>query len=383
MYRIQKDKHGDKFENNFDGVDQLKQQLINNIYNSVDLSRFKYELLEVEPELSQLVERKYFVSANFSGSNCLLVFAKIRDKYHSFLVDRKTLSYNSQKVNLSNVKLLSVKVKLDLEIYNGSIFDGILIQGKNEKTFVITDVYTFKGTDLSKSQLDSKLLTIITYLKSNYDQNDKDNDLTITINRLYSLEETEHVVKNVIPKIGKGFSVRGICFYPEVSGTKLIFLFGNEARKDVKDGNMFNMNTNTTTHNNKSQDQNDEIKDQQIIVPEIKKVNKIIYSPKKGKKDESYVFEMKKTENVDVYILNAVEPVTKGKKTYLKRKKVCLAFIPDVSRSTWCKESMENTDGNILVNCKYHADKKKWEPILISASKRPSSIDDFDAVSIE
>ena len=195
MYRIsqpQPNKIG-KFDNNF-GIDQLKQQLINHIYNSIDLSNFKYKLLEVESELSQLIERKYFVSANFSGSNCLLVFSKVRDKYHSFLVDRKTLSYNSQKVNLNEVKIINVNLKLDLDVYQGTIFDGILIQGKSEKTYVITDVYTFKGKDLTKSQLDSKLLTVITYLKSNYDQADKTNDLTVTVNKLFKIDETEHVV---------------------------------------------------------------------------------------------------------------------------------------------------------------------------------------------
>ena len=232
MYRFNNEnqhKNG-KFDNS-SGVDQLKQQLINHIYNSVDLSRFKYELLEVESQLSQLIERKYFVSANFYGSNCLLVFTKIKDKYHSFLVDRSTLSYNPQKVNINNVKTTNVKIKLDLEIYTGSIFDGILVTNKNEKTFIITDIYTFKGHDYSKSQLDSKLLTIITYLKSNYNQNDKDNDLILTVNRLFSIDETEKLVENYIPKI-KGFNARGLCFYPEGSGTKLIFLFGNEKKNN-------------------------------------------------------------------------------------------------------------------------------------------------------
>jgi hypothetical protein len=136
MYRIQQNssrEHIDnKSESNFSS-NQLKQQLINYIYNIVDLSRFKFELLQYNIELPQLVERKYFVSVNFSGLSCLLVFAKIKDKYHSFLVERKTLSYNSSKVDINVVKLFNVHLKLDPEIYNGTIFDGIYIQGKIKK----------------------------------------------------------------------------------------------------------------------------------------------------------------------------------------------------------------------------------------------------------
>ena len=93
---------------------------------------------------------------------------------------------------------------------------------------------------------------------------------------------------------------------------------------------------------------------------------------------------MRKTDIVDVYILNAVEPVIKGTTTHLKRRKICIAFIPDVTRSSWCKEIMDNSPkGELLVNCKYYSEKYKWEPILISTSKRPSFIEDFDVKQIE
>jgi hypothetical protein len=401
MYRIQQNsslhENADiKFENNsksgnFTGVDQLKQQLINYIYNIVDLSRFKFELLQYDTELPQLVERKYLVSVNFSGSSCLLVFTKIRDKYHSFLVERKTLSYNVNKVNINMVKIFNVHLKLDPEIYKGTIFDGIFIQGKNKKTFVITDVYVFKGQEMVDSQLESKMLTIHSYLKSNYNETDEDNTAILAVNRLYSIDETEHVINNVIPKM-RDFSTRGICFYPEKSGTKLIFLFGNESRKDntetnmiIQNGNNKHISQNTFSTNNASA-KDDSSQDEKIKFcspTTIKKITKTIYIPKQNTKPENYVFEMKKTETVDVYFLNIVETISKDSKNRLLRKKVGLAYIPNVSRSKWCSEIMENTDGNILVHCKFHPDKLKWEPTLLAASKRPSLVEDFDTKQID
>jgi len=390
MYRIQQNSSLQETANNKSNPDYLKQQLINHIYNIVDLSRFKFELLQYDTELPQLVERKYFVSANFSGSSCLLVFTKIKDKYHSFLVERKTLSYNVNKVNLDTVKIFNVHLKLDPEIYKGTIFDGTFIQGKNKKTFVITDVFVFKGQEMTESQLDSKLLTIISYLKSNYNEQDENNTLGLTINRLYPIDETEHVVNNVIPKI-KDFSIRGICFYPERSGTKLIFLFGNENRKENENTNMMvltNKHENEIKHDkyekqNSSTSQDEPIKSALIYAPDIKKITKTVYVPKPNTKPENYVFEMKKTETIDVYHLNIVESVLSESKNKLKRKKVGLAYIPNVSKSKWCNETMENTNGNVLVHCKFHSDKMKWEPMLLAASKRPSLVDDFDVKQIE
>lgn len=377
------------------GGDQTKHQLVNFIYKNINLSTFKYDTLEVESELPQLISKKYFVSANFSGSNCLLVFAKIKDIFHTFLVDRKTLSFNPQRINIQNVKLTNVNFKIkDVNIYQGTIFDGTYVQNKNGETFIITDVYMFKGQDLTKSQLDSKLLTVLTYLQSNYVP-DKSNKLSMVVNKIYELTEAEHVINKVVPSI-KGFLVRGICFYPEISGTKLLFKFGNENNTN----NQVEITRPTFQHAQKLQISNDKNSSKEDSssesnypqnvqsvnipkAPEIKKIKKTIYIPKPGRGDESYVFEMKKTETVDVYKLNALENVVEDSKTYMKRKQICLAYIPNMNRSKWCRETLENTDGKILVNCKYYPEKHKWEPILISTSKKPSFIDEFDIRLIE
>lgn len=390
MYRInQKDNFANSNTgstiNSKVGVDQLKEQLVNYIFNVVDLSRFKYELLQFDTELHQLVEKKYFLSANFSGSNCLLIFTKIRDTYHSCLIDRKTLSYNRQKINVNDVSTFPVNLKLDREIYNGTIFDGIYVQGK-KKTFVITDVYFFKGQDYTMSKLDSKLLTIFSYLRSNYNENEKNNNITLTVNKLYPLEKIETLVETDIPQI-KDFFVRGIAFYPEKSGTKLIYLYGNENKDNSAPGQMMiqpkQQQNQPQNYQKQPHKQNkDQYSEPVKIVAKVKKPPKLFYCPKE-KQDVEYVFQMKTTEMPDVYLLNIVEPVSKDGKTLLKTIKVGIAFIPTTSRSKWCKELMKNTNGNILVNCKYNSEKMTWEPIKLSESKKPSLIGEFEVVEQE
>jgi hypothetical protein len=411
MYRINKNQNdkeenynsntngNSKYNSNF-GVDQLKNQLVDYIYNSVDLSQFKYDLLECEPGLVQLLEQKYFVSVNFSGTNSLLVFTKIRDKYHSFIVERRTLSYNRQRVNMKNVKITNVNIKLDPEIYKGSIFDGTFIQNKSGKnTFVITDIYKFKGQATIESPLDTKMLTILSYLNSNYDEDDKENTMILSVNKLFPLESKNisNIHDKIIPKI-KNFSVKGLTFYPEKSGSgiRLIFMFGNENRQTdnrnnehENNNNNYNNNYNNNNNYNKKTENTEEIiklDSEKIKLRKesiISKKEKTIYEPKEGVDVDKYVFEMKNTDNSDVYMLNIVKKVRKNGNTHLKRIKVGLAFIPNLERSEWCNEVMneENVSG-ILVKCKYHESKQKWEPLSISNSKRPSDVDDFNKRSI-
>lgn len=385
MYRINQKEN---FSNSKFGVDQLKEQLVNYIFNVVDLSRFKYELLQFDNELHQLVEKKYFISANFSGSNCLLIFTKIKDTYHSCLIDRKTLCYNRQKININEVNTFPVNLKLDREIYNGTIFDGIFVQGK-KKTFVITDVYFFKGQDFTMSKIDSKLLTIFSYLNSNYTENEKTNNIILTVNKLYPLCDIEKLVEHEIPKM-KDFFVRGIAFYPEKSGTKLIYLNGNESKDNNAPGQMMIQPKNVSKPQTLKIQQETTVpqvqhESNQIQIPVAKKIKKqlkLFYCPK-SKPDTEYTFQMKSSELTDVYMLNIVEPVKKGSDTLLKTVKIGIAYVPTSSRSKWCKELMKNSNGNVLVNCNFNSEKMTWEPFKVSESKRPSLIEEFEVVEVD
>ena len=331
-----------------------KQQIIEYIFNTIDVSKFKYEILQYESELSQLLKQKYYVTVNFSGFNCLMVFTKIHDRYFSIIVDRKTLSYNISKVDISKVKITNISLKLDSSIYLGTIFDGIYVINKNEKLFIVTDVYYFRGQDFSNTHLTSKLLTIKSYLQSNYNQNDNENNINIIVNKPSELKDIEHLVNDVIPKV-KDITLKGICFYPEISGTKLIYLFNNENKINV-DSEI------EKTSCAYDYDKN------------IEEKNKPKFIPKSG---INYVFEMKNTNNADVYDLNIVELIdgSNGKKL-LKRVFVDIAYIPNIARSKWCTELLGDKK-SILVECKYYKDKNKWEPIAVSDKKYPSFVTDF------
>jgi hypothetical protein len=420
MYRIYNNTVKDEYENE-QKVDENKKFCVDHIYSTLDISRFKYKLLRNESELPCLLEKKYYVSANFSGSSCLLCFVKIKDRYYQFLVDRKTLSYTG-KININNVKLTPINIKLDLSIYKGkgTIFDGIFIVGKNTKTFVITDVYFFKGDDVTGSEIGVKLQCAVEYFKSNYRSNDRENNVLITINKLYPIEKIDTLIKNVIPKI-KDFVVKGICFYPVRSSVKLIYMLDNGESHEEQDNNMKTISSNRYTDNfqdndmktitsnrftdnfreNRNVPNNNENKfsrtqtapqslpqmtkqeHEMVLVP--KKIDKEVYLPKSGKKDMSYVFEMKKTDIEDVYNLYVINPSKHEGKEVFKRVKIGLAFVSSIKCSAWCRELFENGNNSsgCLINCKFHKEKQKWEPIKVAEDKeKPSLASEFDVITV-
>jgi len=379
------------FGNNRD--DDLKHQIIGHIYNTTDIAKYNYDILEFLPDLTQLLQQKHYVSVNFSGLNCLLVFTKIKDKYFSYLIDRKPLSYNVSKVNYDNVKLISTTIKLDPSIYLGTVLDGIYITTKGENIFVITDVYSFKGRECSSMKLNLKLHTILSYLETNYNETDKENELILTVNKLYDWHETENLVNNIIPTM-KNMSIRGICYYPEISGKKLIYLFNNDKKQNEPPQQQIHQQsyhqeqpkqTIYKTNTNVEPVVKNTVSDDNVTISKPAKTTRQIYIPLGGANSNvQYVFEMKKTQAVDVYVLNLVKHGDIGPqgKPILHRKQAGIALIPDKEKSAWCNKITENNNA-VLVTCVYNDDKHKWMPVALSNKKRPSLVSEFKIIEID
>lgn len=348
----------------------FNQQLINWIYSTVDLSKFKYEIIQFDNELPRLIKQKHYVSANFFGSSTLLVFTKIKDRYYTYTVERKTLSYTQNKIDYDKVKIdTRIKLRLDPSVYMGTIFDGTIVKQRNGETnFIITDVYYFAGQDFTQTSIDNKMFTLKKYLESNYNSNDKMNNIVLILNRLYEMKEVDHVVKSVIPSI-KDFQIKGLCFYPEISGTKFIFLFGNETKEGLPPrAEPLKIDHKMPHVQHKSSPTNENSDDKKMVKYKyINKTNKDIYA----------TLEMKSTETVDVYNLFAVEKIERNGKKVLKRVKMGIAFVPSIEKSSWCKNIIEKSvDNSVLVTCKFDNDKGKWEPIEVEKiNNRPTMID--------
>ena len=369
-------------------IDILTKQLVGRVYAETDISKFRYDMLNYEQDLQKLLKQKYYVTINFCGTNSLLVFTKFHDKFYSFTIDRQTLSYNFSKVDFSKTKINLVNLSLDDQIYNGTIFEGILIKRYNlDDLYIISDVYKFCGKDVSKEKINFKLLNIIGYLKNNYDKNLTSNSVELAVNKLFQLNEFDKFYKEILPKT-KNLKYRGICFYPEVSDTKLIF---NNVQENFKQNNQFRENIN---HNNNAKsfhredniikdDKNKDDKIQNNFYDKQQKSEKNTKYINTTDEDIIFVLEMKITDNPDVYKLFSVQKQIIDKKTVLKKISMGIAHIKGIDVSHRMKNIFNNSQPSnkksVLMNCKFNNDNSKWDPIDINTTNKiPSYIDDIE-----
>ena len=302
------------------------------------MSNFDYKKLEYEEDLIMLTKNKYYVSANFNGSNCLLVFTKVVDKYLSFLIDRKTLKFNKSKLSINDVKIIKVVVRLDESIYNDTIFDGTLISSDDKKKFMISDCYYFRGKNMMTTKIQHKIQEMREYLKYTNIRN-RTNSIELQLNVIYPIEKTKEFTTTNIPST-KDYIIRGLVFYPEISGTKLLFMF-NSNKKDLGG----------------------------VTKPKKKQEMKFVIT------EPLYAtFDMKRTEFPDVFKLYLSEFVKENQKNLLKSKKMGIAWIPTMECSQLCSKILENKT-NALVKCKYIPSENKWQPIELDCkSKYPTNI---------
>ena len=364
--------------------DILTKQLVGRIYAETDISKFRYDMLNYEQDLQKLLKQPYYVTINFCGINSLLVFTKFHDKFYSFTIDRQSLSYNFSKVDFSKTKINLVNIGLDDQIYNGTIFEGILIKRRDmDDLYIISDVYKFCGKDVSKDKLNMKLFNIVEYFKSNYDKNLTSNNIELEVNRIFELKKFDYFYKEVLPKT-KTLKYRGICFYPEISDTKLVYMINTDGNTNTS--NIVSKPLIKTQLNNKisekSSEKGSEKSSEKLIDTNINiksSDNKQITYINTTDEIVEVVLEMKITDNPDVYKLYAVQKQIIDKRTVFKKIFMGIAHIKGIEMSHKFKKIFLDKKSS-LMTCKFNNDNSKWEPIDVNLNvKIPTSIEEIES----
>lgn len=360
----------------------LNKSLIKYIYDTIDISRFKYEILKNTTQLPLLISTTYFISPNYSGKNCFLVFTKIKQRFYSFMVDKRQLSYTFEKVSIENVFISHCNVNTDINIYNGTILDGIFIRRNEMNEFLVTDVYYLKGIDYTNTNLNHKLLELNVYLENMNPQlirekiNSKIN-IELKVNKVHKLETIKSFVENGMNEY-KNYSIKGICFYPNISSTKLIYMYPNEQDNKIQ-------KKYPNEQDNKTQRKYEPVYKPKENITKSRNIVKKVFVAKSDTPIYA-ILEMQPTKTADNYKLYALEKINEQKVRY-KKCQMDIAYIPNMQKSQWCRDiTMASHTGYVFVKCIWRDNKKKWEPLeVVSNIKLPTLIDDIrkDIIELE
>lgn len=332
-----------------------KKLIIDYVNRNVDFSKYRYKLLEFTNHLNYVNNSEYVIP-NYNGSNCLIIFVKINKYYYSVIIDKKSIV---NRIPIEQIRFNFVKVKLSHEIYNGTIFEGTLLNIKNDriKRFVINDVYKFLGHDARNDFIKNKLMNVKSYISNNL--NDDDNNCELVVNVVYDISKIEELIKIYSLQLKFNRFINGVSFINQISGQKYIYLYKNN-----NIGNLDHQKNTKPVLEYNNNNKNDNLKHSKNTNPIMECTNN----------DNNLIFRLKKT-NVDVYQLALSEIYKENGKKFVKYKKCGIALIPTYECSLYCKNIFdEKLKQSLLFECNYNKENDKWVPVKYVESGLPDDI---------
>lgn len=347
----------------------IKSYLLDYLYNKIEVGEHKYTVIKNIADIYDLKSKKYYISANSCGINAIIIFLKKDGEYLSYLIDRRSISYNRQSLNKSGVRITEIKLSVDLKLYDGTILDGIIIDSdsniigntnsdtKQESTrmnFMITDVFMLGGKSLITMDYKKKMYMSSLMFEKLISSKSNSNNISLNISRPYEMNEIKELFATDINQGIKNLNIKGITFYPQYSGNKLIYIFDKQDEKYKQELMERKGEINIIGQSNLCQE-NFEYSDKkrifkfELVDPEC--IDDIVLN-----------LEMVKTGTQDVYKLFGIFTGTQDKKTIFIKKNIGFAYIPTYILSIKCKLYFMNRE-SIIMSCVFNTQKNKWIPV--------------------
>ena len=81
-----------------DKENDIRVKVLDYLYNTINLSKFRYNILDNIQKLKFLQENEHYVSPSFKGFNYFLIFMMIDGKKFCVAIDRRKLSYHKDQL---------------------------------------------------------------------------------------------------------------------------------------------------------------------------------------------------------------------------------------------------------------------------------------------
>ena len=369
----------------------IKELIIDYIYDKVEIGEHNYKIIKNIAEIYDLNNYKHYISANSCGINSLIICITINNKYYSYIIDRRTLSYNKTTLKKSMVKFSEIVLNIEKKYYNGTIFDGILIENeanKDNNIFVISDVFLLCGIPQYNIDYKIKMFIINNMIKK---LNSLGTSTEFMVSKPYDVSNTKLLFYEYLKSIDKKkFNVKGIVFYPQYSGTKYIYIFDKQDEECIlyltthypyviKNTRPLSTPLPLSIHHPIPLPLSVEKKNIKLNVANVKysnndKTTKFKYVLN-AKNDEDIMIniEMIKTHIPDVYKLYSV---FKSNKNKYSKKNIGISYIPTYELSYKCKNYFLDSS-SIVMKCLLNIKKYKWIPI------EPASINKIDIINMD
>ena len=305
----------------------FKNKIIDYLFNLIDLSKYRYNMLENTQQLQFLKTNNHYVSPNFKGFNYFLLFYKFSNKDkepypYCIAIDKKNLSYHRNTIDVKKIFMYKLKVMASSAIFRGTLFDTKLIKN----IMLVKDCYYVMGNSLIDMDMNDKMIYLDTIIANQF-QKEYSTNFKLKINKLYEYSMLNDIITNIIPKCE--LEITGLVFYPHKSGISYIYT----DKKPTEKNNNVNIVSNESYN----------------MIHEIKEfLSSRTYSYENGNIKKVLIIEP--SDITDVFYI------------YENDDKIGIAHIPNYKVSTYCRENIKE---KVKCLCIFNKQFNKWIPLKV------------------
>jgi hypothetical protein len=315
-----------------DKENDVRVKVLDYLYNTINLSKFRYNILDNIQKLKFLQENEHYVSPNYKGLSFLFVFINILDKPYAVLINRRTLSYHRNHVDMKIVQIIKLFVHTNLNIYSGTIFDGKIVQKDNKSYFLIQDCFCVMNKKIIDMELENKMMYLNDLINTNFSNSNVCENFIFKLNKIYYYNDIPELVNQMSDN---PISSNGLIFFPKTSGITVIYIEKKNEKVEI-----INNNESLSTQCY------DLMNDYGLYLR-----NRVYNFEIEGKKK---VLWIKKTNITDVYDLFENK----------NDNKLGIAHIPSLKISHFCSKNI--TFEPVKMLCIFNTQFKKWIPLSLN-----------------
>jgi len=228
VQHLEKNKRDRQFGDDVES--HIKHELIDYVYNKLDLYQLRYCFLKTEEHAKQLKQQTYHVTPHFQGYNYYLIFKRLSNGIvGTYLIYSLDLKFKKEDLDIENIKMYKINMTniANLNLINeldDTILFGKIVFKKEQKQFLIIDMYYFCG----KKYLSFKLIDKYEFLNNELSKISPmfNNIFELKIIKLYKYSDMADLIYNKIRN--SDFKINGLLFLPIRTGKYFIYINDNE-----------------------------------------------------------------------------------------------------------------------------------------------------------
>jgi hypothetical protein len=182
-----------------------KKKIIDYLQNSVDIFCFKDNFIVNEEDLLKIKNEEYVVIPNIVGEDYIFLAIKINESYFVVLIEKKTLT-DFNNINYNNLNIVYIQIRLKLETYKGTIFDGRIVNLGGCCAFIINKIYMLNGNNLINKRINESYKLAEDFISNSYVIDPNMNTILFKLNKIYEINEINMLVNEKIPNSKFKFS---------------------------------------------------------------------------------------------------------------------------------------------------------------------------------